>query len=47
VIAQVYYGTIRGTATDPTGALFPNLEVTLTRLETNISQKVTTNAAGD
>jgi hypothetical protein len=27
--------------------LFPNLEITLTRLETNISQKVVTNAAGD
>jgi hypothetical protein len=45
--AQVYYGTIRGTATDPSGAVFPNLAVTLTNLETNISQKVTTNAAGD
>ena len=46
-MAQVYYGTIRGTATDPSGALFPNLQITLTNLETNISQRVVTSAAGD
>jgi len=45
--AQVYYGTIRGTATDPSGAVFPNLEITITNLETNVSQKVVTNTAGN
>jgi hypothetical protein len=46
-MAQVYYATIRGTATDPSGAVFPNLQVTIVNLETNTSQTAVTNAAGD
>lgn len=46
-IAQTYYGTIRGTVTDATGALAPGVEVTLTNIDTNISQKVVSNEAGN
>ncbi len=46
-IAQTYYGTIRGTVSDATGALAPGVEVTLTNIDTNISQKVVSNEAGN
>ncbi|MBI3680008.1 MAG: TonB-dependent receptor [Acidobacteria bacterium] len=45
--AQTYYGTIRGTVIDTSGAAFPDVQVTLTNLGTNISQKVTSNQVGN
>ena len=44
---QDYYGAIRGTAMDTSGAIVPGIEVTITNLDTNISQRVVTNDAGN
>jgi hypothetical protein len=45
--AQVYYGTIRGTALDPTGAVVPNVKVTITNQATNVSTEFVTNNVGN
>jgi hypothetical protein len=46
-LAQTYYGTLRGTVTDSTGASAPNVGVIVTNLETNISQKILSNEVGN
>jgi len=47
MLCQTYYGTIRGTVADSTGAAAPNVNVTVTNLETNISQKLVSNEVGN
>lgn len=47
LVAQTYYGTIRGAVIDSTGAAFPNAKVTITNVETNISQELTSNEVGN
>ena len=39
-------GDIRGTVTDPTGAVVPGVKVTVTNVETGVSLEFTTNASG-
>ena len=45
--AQVQYGQITGTVTDPSGAAVPNAKVTVTNAGTNLSISATTNASGN
>lgn len=45
--AQLYYGTIRGTVMDSSGAVNPGVEVQITNLGTNISQTVVSNEVGN
>ena len=45
--AQVYYGTIRGTVMDSSGAIAPGVTVDITNVDTNISQKVVSNQVGN
>ena len=40
-------GTILGTVTDSSGAIVPNVSVTVTNKETNQTFKTATNSAGD
>jgi len=40
-------GTIRGTVTDPSGAVVPGANVTATQSDTHVSRAVTTNESGD
>lgn len=47
LVAQTYYGIIRGTVMDASGAVSPGVEVTVTNLDTNISQKVVSNEVGN
>ena len=44
--AQTILGTIRGTATDPSGAAVPGVSVVVRNLDTNIETRATTNASG-
>src|SRR6267143_1745560 len=44
---QAAYGTIIGTATDPSGAGVPNAEVTAMDTEKGVSQATTTNDSGN
>ena len=44
--AQLNRGTIEGTLTDPQGAVVPGVQVTITSIETGISQSLKTNGAG-
>ncbi len=45
--AQTYYGAIRGSVLDPSGAAFPGVEVAITNLDTNITHKVVSNEVGN
>ena len=47
LLAQTDLSTIRGTVTDPTGAVIPGVTITLLNTETSISRTVETNDAGD
>src|SRR5215467_11493787 len=44
--AQTGSATVQGAVTDPTGAVVPNAEVTLTQTTTAVAQRTKTNAAG-
>ena len=44
---QAVFGSIVGTVTDPTGAVIPNANVTVTDTNKGISQNVVTNASGN
>src|SRR5260370_36065792 len=44
---QAAYGTIIGTATDPSGAAVANAQVTATDTEKGVSQTTTTNDSGN
>ena len=44
--AQVQFGVLTGTVTDPTGAVIPGAEVTVTNLGTGSARTITTNSAG-
>ncbi len=46
VLAQVDQGTIAGTVTDPSGAVVPNTEITLTNTDTGFVLKSSTNQSG-
>jgi hypothetical protein len=45
-LGQTTFGSIVGTAADPSGAVIPKVQVTLTNLGTNAKQSTTTNSAG-
>ena len=45
--AQTYYGTIRGTVVDSTGALNPGVQVNIINTETNARTAVVSNEAGN
>jgi len=47
VAAQKYTGTIRGTVSDPSGAMMPGAEVSIKNLGTGEVRTVTTNAEGE
>ena len=47
VHGQLTLSTVRGTATDPTGAVVANAAISLINLETNAKREVLTNEAGD
>jgi len=47
LMAQTDLSTIRGTATDTTGAVIPGVTITLVNIETNVARTVSTNANGD
>src|SRR2546425_2686744 len=47
VWAQTELSTIRGTATDPTGAVVANAKITVVNLDTNIQRTTVTNDNGD
>src|SRR5215475_8386063 len=46
VFAQARIGVVQGTVKDPTGALVPNAEVTITQPVTRYAQKVLTDEQG-
>ena len=46
VFAQTGSATVQGVVKDPTGAVVPNADVTLTELQTAVTQKTKTNEAG-
>ncbi|HEU0141065.1 MAG TPA: TonB-dependent receptor [Bryobacteraceae bacterium] len=46
-VAQTYYGTIRGTVMDATGAVAPGIEVILTNTQTNIETRTVSNEVGN
>src|SRR3989442_9659367 len=45
-VADELYARIRGVATDATGAVVPDVQVTATNIGTNISRQVTTGSDG-
>jgi hypothetical protein len=45
--AQTYYGTIRGTVVDTTGAVNPGVQVTITNVDTNIRTIAVSNETGN
>src|SRR5882724_12609429 len=46
-LAQTVFGTILGTVTDPSGAVMPNVVITVTNQGENISRDVRTDAQGN
>jgi len=46
-LAQTTFGTILGTVTDPSGAVMPNVTITVTNEGENISHNVTSDAQGN
>src|SRR5579862_7605625 len=44
--AQVLYGSLVGTVTDPTGAVIPNASVTITDSQTGVSREEKTDGSG-
>src|ERR1017187_9078092 len=46
VWAQVSRGSITGIVTDPTGAVVPGVAITITNIETGVTNKVKTNESG-
>src|SRR5438105_4349303 len=44
---QSAFGSLSGTAYDPSGAVIPGVEVVVTNLQTKVQQTVTSNAPGD
>src|ERR1039457_6128011 len=46
VWAQVSRGSITGIVTDPTGAVVPGVAITITNVETGVTNKVKTNESG-
>ncbi|MCC6262870.1 MAG: carboxypeptidase regulatory-like domain-containing protein [Bryobacterales bacterium] len=47
LLAQTTLGTIRGVATDLTGAVAPDTEITVRNIDTNIIRRTTTGSTGD
>jgi hypothetical protein len=47
LFGQLTLSTVRGTATDPSGAVIANAKIELLQLETNAKREVTTNESGD
>lgn len=47
LFAQGDLSTVRGTVTDPSGALVPGVAIELTNVDTNVSRRVATNESGD
>ncbi|HZT30224.1 MAG TPA: TonB-dependent receptor [Bryobacteraceae bacterium] len=47
LFGQLTLSTVRGVATDPSGAVIAGADITLTNLETNAKREVKTNAEGD
>src|SRR5947209_10713471 len=45
-LGQESTGTISGTVTDPSGATIPGAQITITRVDTGVARKETSNAAG-
>ena len=45
-VGQTTFGSLTGTITDPSGAVVPGVQVSLTNLATNARQVTTTNATG-
>ena len=46
-LAQVDQGAVTGTVTDPTGAVVPNAQVTLTNTDNGLTLTTTTNSGGE
>jgi hypothetical protein len=46
-LAQTVFGSILGTVTDPSGAVLPNIVVTVTNQGENISRDVRSDAQGN
>src|SRR5690242_12821799 len=46
-LAQAAGGTLLGTVTDPSGAVMPNVAVTVTNTDTNQATHLSTNQAGE
>jgi hypothetical protein len=44
---QLTVSTLRGTATDPAGAVLVNAHITVVQLSTNLTREINTNANGD
>src|SRR5258708_1847880 len=47
LVAQTERGTVRGTVTDPTGAIVPEASLTITHLATNIERRVMSDSNGN
>src|SRR5260370_28035191 len=46
VAGQVLYGSVIGTVTDPSGAVIPNVQLTLTGKDTGVSKETSTDGSG-